>query len=466
MKSIKYKHFLTVITTVIFSIGFIGCSGDDNVTYLNTEDPVSGIYFVNEGWFGHEKGSINILTKQGSLIYNAYQKANPGEELGVTTQYGTIYGDNFYILSKQGKRIVVADAKTLRFKAGIDNIGADVRAFLGVDEKTAYISTADGIVLFNIQGFAKGNKIVGTSGQVGTMVRVEDYVFAVKASEIIIIDAITHTVKETISGKGLSSIVQSKDGSVWVGGTSKLIKINPYTLEREEIALTNQAVNTAWGAWNAGSFSASIRHNVLYWAKSNSWGVGTDIIRYDIDNNTFNNTFYTLPKTDDGSTNQVFYGAGLRVDPATDNLVITSRKNGYGESYKQNWIHIVNGTTGELITTKQVKNDAGEDHYWFPALPVFEDNKAPEISGRLSIIAVSKNARRAIYLRDIVTDADNLDAAIIKKANTTYNDMLDVSVKSDSLIIVTKGIAGKAVINLSCNSNGKVVTKNIPTVIQ
>lgn len=64
-------------------------------------DYSDGVFIVNEDWYGHQNSTVNFLTNQGEWIYRAFQKENPGRELGCTTQFGTIYGNRFYFVSKQ-----------------------------------------------------------------------------------------------------------------------------------------------------------------------------------------------------------------------------------------------------------------------------------------------------------------------------------------------------------------------------
>ena len=87
------KILLSVFTIAAFQTSF-----------AQTKEYTNGVFIVNEDWFGHSNGSINFINANDSIDYNVYKTVNPGEEFGVTSQYGTIYGDNFYIVSKQGNR--------------------------------------------------------------------------------------------------------------------------------------------------------------------------------------------------------------------------------------------------------------------------------------------------------------------------------------------------------------------------
>ena len=94
--------------------------------------------------------TVNYFKNDGTIVYRAYRAVNAGETFGVTTQYATIWGEYAYFVSKQGNRLVVADAETLKKKAVFTDLGGDGRAFTGVDDKIGYISLSNGICQFNI----------------------------------------------------------------------------------------------------------------------------------------------------------------------------------------------------------------------------------------------------------------------------------------------------------------------------
>ncbi|MDE7357291.1 MAG: hypothetical protein K2M74_02510, partial [Bacteroidales bacterium] len=64
-------------------------------------DYTQGVFILNEDWFGHQNSTINFLHASGEWEYRVFQKENPGRELGCTSQYGAIYEDRIYIISKQ-----------------------------------------------------------------------------------------------------------------------------------------------------------------------------------------------------------------------------------------------------------------------------------------------------------------------------------------------------------------------------
>ncbi|MDE7125063.1 MAG: Ig-like domain-containing protein, partial [Muribaculaceae bacterium] len=46
-----------------------------------------GTIILNEEWFGHTNGGLNYITEDGEIIYQAYERENPGMSFGCTSQY-------------------------------------------------------------------------------------------------------------------------------------------------------------------------------------------------------------------------------------------------------------------------------------------------------------------------------------------------------------------------------------------
>ena len=60
-----------------------------------------GTFWLNEDWFGHANGSVNYITPEREVKYRVYESQNPDQAFGCTAQYGMIYGDRLYVMSKQ-----------------------------------------------------------------------------------------------------------------------------------------------------------------------------------------------------------------------------------------------------------------------------------------------------------------------------------------------------------------------------
>lgn len=458
-------------------------------------DYTKGTFIVNEDWFGHQNSTVNFLTNQGEWIYKVFQKENPGMELGTTTQYGAIYGDKFFIVSKQAKdpgasvtggRFTVCDSKTLKCIKQFENIAtkedgsskADGRAFLGVDEHKGYISTNNGIYIYNIDTKEMEGQVKGSGnpnddpygslyyGQVGTMLRVNDKVFAVHQSAgVLVIDANADTLTrviqaptETVNGKetlrGFGSIVLSKDGNLWIsvaanqtgsGATAPYIyKMNPNTCDTTRINMPEGIYPPAnsWYAWTADGFCASKQNNCLYWNGGNSsWFSGKQIFKYDIDKNEFK-SIINLADSD-----WKLYGACFRVDPVTDELYASL----YHDFSDPTHVLFKYDNEGKELTQYSMINN-----YWFPAMPVFPDNEAPVIT-TVSPATHDSQDPFVISLAGITTDADNMEAAIVKSvSDVSDRDVLLAAISNGDLRITPQGKKGQADVTVKVNSNGKL----------
>lgn len=429
-------------------------------------DYTQGLFLVNEDWYGWDNGTVNFLTSDGRWVYRAFRRENPGETLGVTTQYGTIYGGCFFFVSKQanstagtstGGRLVVADALTLKKVAAFDEIGGDGRSFVGVDEHTAYIGTSSGITRLDLESMSLGEEIAGTAsegglyaGQIGAMVRAGGYVFAAKqAVGVLVIDATTHTLYTTIDLPTISTLTLGRDGGVWAADATSLVRIDVATLETRSRLLPDDCrVSSTWGAWNAGSLCAAYRNNFLYFANEK----GNQIARYHIPTDELDADFFTLPDQNKAYVQQ-FQGAGLRVDPRNDHLIVTATQSGYLSHYMNNWVHVVDGLSGELLGTVEL-----EPYYWFPALPVFSDNEAPVIA-LADELSVGEEPVK-VSLLEVVSDADNLSAAIVSTAEVEDSSIATARISGYDLTV--SGVKpGDTWLTLTVNSNGRLASKSI-----
>lgn len=429
-------------------------------------DYTQGLFLVNEDWYGWDNGTVNFLTSDGRWVYRAFRRENPGETLGVTTQYGAIYGGRFFFVSKQasstadastGGRLVVADALTLKKVAAFDEIGGDGRAFVGVDEHTAYIGTSSGITRFDLESMSLGEEIAGTAsegglyaGQIGAMVRAGGYVFAAKqAVGVLVIDATTHTLHTTIDLPTISTLTLGRDGGVWAADATSLVRIDVATLETRSRLLPDDCrVSSTWGAWNAGSLCAAYRNNFLYFANEK----GNQIARYHIPTDELDADFFTLPDQNKAYVQQ-FQGAGLRVDPRNDHLIVTATQSGYLSHYMNNWVHVVDGLSGELLGTVEL-----EPYYWFPALPVFSDNEAPVIA-LADELSVGEEPVK-VSLLEVVSDADNLSAAIVSTVEVEDTSIATARISGYDLTV--SGVKpGDTWLTLTVNSNGKKATRTV-----
>lgn len=442
-------------------------------------DYTKGTFIVNEDWYGHQNSTVNFLTDEGEWVYRVVQKENPGVELGATVQYGAIYGDKFFIIAKQpkdpgasimGGRITICDAKTMKVLKQIENIAvddngssiADGRGFLGVDEHKAYVGTSNGIYVLDLDKLEITDsddpyqQLYG--GQIGNMVRVNDRVFAVhQKNGLLVINPATDEVEQTVEapeGWGFGSVVLSKDGNLWLSlaassgsgqADTRIVKLNPATLEQTVIECPEGIFGPAnsWYAWTPDCFCASKQNNVLYWNGGNSsWFSGKTVYKYDIDSNTFS-TFIDYNDDPDGWQ---IYGCSFRIDPVTDEAIVSLYK-GYGDP-----TYVVRKYDNE---GKQIAEYSMISNYWFPSLPVFPDNEAPVVAD-IDPVSLTTEDGTTVSLKDVATDADNMDAAIVKTVKEVSDEEVLKAEMADGDLVITPLKAGKADITIQINSNGKL----------
>ena len=493
------------------------------VLFAETEY-TSGVFILNEDWYGHNNSTINHLSNSGEFSYRVLQAANGDSHLslGCTSQYGTIYGDRFYIVSKQaqdpgdnnvwkGGRVVVADAKTLKVLYSLDTIftisgksAADGRGFVGVDETKGYVGTSNGIFVLDFAKQRITGRIAGTENplisggetntdgtgplyqnQIGMMIRTHDYVFAIQQDKgVLVIDPVKDTIVTTLCGC-FSTMVQSKDGRIWaarntnaewqtypygaMGGESwqgsELLCINPATLEQTAYDLTalsgneNMMVEQTWYAWTAGSLCASLKENALYYSYSdNIWDWYNGRV-YIYKFNLDEMSVSLLYTTTDDLKDYYIYNSGMvRVSPHTGMVYTGCFKSTVSTN---DWLFARISPAGELTGTfTPIKN------FWYPALFIFPDMYDPLVSDfEAQMLAVGQTVD--IPLGGMATDKDHLSAAITKRVLSVSGEkVLSATIARDTLRL--RALAGSAApveVVVRFNSNGKTVDKTLRATI-
>lgn len=472
-------------------------------------------------YFDHKDADGNVWQ------YRVVQQQNPGRELGCTNQYGQIYGDKFFLVAKQekdpgaavtGGRISVADARTMKLlyqSTLIDPSGneCDGRACLGVDRHKVYISASNGVWIFDADNYEVTGMVEGSSnsngadgrpntdptgslyhGQCGSMVRVNDRVFvAHQAYGLLVIDPYSDKVVGTVTmetvnrrafadgifkqeitdlkkGAGIGSVVLAKDGSLWLsvaydiqgrGATLPyLVRVDAATLDTEIVRVPGDMYPPAnsWYAWTPDGFHASTQRNVLYWnGGPNSWFTSGHVYRYDIDSGKFDKIIDLAREAEEQGltkyTQWQLYGCSMRTHPVTDEMYLSL-------------YHYFQNPTYKLRRTDHDGNILGEydmiQNYWFPSLPVFPDNAYPEVRG-MGRSEVSATEASVIDLAGWASDADNMDAAIVKTvAGVSDAAMFDATMDNGNLVITPRaGARGNQWVKMEVNSNGHVIYADI-----
>ena len=410
MMELRLCFLSAILSAIVFTIA------------AQEADYSQGIIWVNEDWYGHQNSTVNYLLPddpEGNFWkYRIIQAENPGMELGCTNQYGAIWNDKLYLIAKQDKdpgasitggRITVADAKTMKIlhqQSLIDPSGAqcDGRGFVGVDKHKGYISTSNGVWIFDLDNFNVTGQVEGSAnpnaggdndkpntdptgslyhGQSGMMVSAAGKIFvAHQQYGLLIVDPSLDKVIDVISmdivqeGAGIGSIVKSKDGMLWLSVAKNLqgtgaflnyiVRLNPETLSYEIIDIPEGMYppSNSWYAWTPDAFVASSVQNCLYWKGGpNRWFTGTKIYKFDCD--TREQTLF-IDLEEEGA-NWKLYGCAIGVHPLTDEIYMAL----YHEFGTPTYITRRYSPQGEKIRDYEMIMN-----YWFPSLPLFPQSQS------------------------------------------------------------------------------------------
>lgn len=466
---LNYLHFITLSVVALLA----SCTSDDNAFIQHPDDQLiiaddqasaliqpTGFYIANEDWFGHDHGTINFFKNYQTPEYRIFRNANPNDSLGITTQFGVAYADYYFLISKQKNRLVVTD-KNFKKKKIITETNGDGRSFVGVNANKGYLGTSKGISIFDINTMQISGTINGIDDQVGNMISRNNNVYAIVQSVgLLIINSETDEIKQKIEGN-FTQMTIDKNGVIWAATEQELFKIDKQSDQFETISIAEAPIYGTWFAWNAGSLCASMQTNTLYWiAGGGSFGGHNKVVQFDTETKTLNTNFYTLGEEENSALE--FYGAGLRVDPVKDDLILMVKKNGWGENGSYNWVQIVSkdGVLKNKISVKGGGSTLNENYYWFPSMPFFQDNNHPEILVNQFIVAPEKE--QAFSLSNYIIDQDNPVSLIsVKIKSIEPIDLAEITVANDEILFKTGTKEGVVKFTLEATSNGKKVTKEI-----
>ena len=476
--------------------------GPGDFTFTN------GIIFVNEDRYGPNQGSLNYYNYDyDEMEYNVYSIMNPDTKLGVTTQFGQVFGDKLFLVSKQangseasgstyGSRLAVLDAATLvqqssllRFGESPDSI-YDGRAYCGVTPDKGYVSTSAGIFVFDVPSMSITGMIDGTQSsavgdynslyrdQCGDMVRFGQYVFAVQQGKgLHVIDPATDAIVTTLSFPNIVTVFVTAGGNLFVANNSREIydygsgpyeanftRIDPVALEAMEVyelGDTHGAMSS-WGAWRACMVCVDPVSERVYY----SYDEYQDYIScYDFTTRQFIDHYITLPdgveiNWDGTQERQGLYASALSFDPHTGNLVVQTVEAAPMSSYQNfnhNWVLFYDVNSGELL--RQVRL---QDAYWFPAMAVYPDVCDPTVM--IADVLLVQGEKYTIDLIGAVSDLDNKTALAVTTVVNLDPQVANVEVSGIDLNIEAL-TPGQTRVNVTTDSNGRLATTSFMVVV-
>ncbi len=474
---------------------------------------LDGTLVINEEWFGHTNGGMNYITPEGEMMYQVYERENPGMSFGCTSQYAAIWGGKLIAVSKQasdggdplpgGGRVVVADAKTLKRQGSVDDLmfgdetkSADGRAVVGATPDKVYVGTSNGIYIVDLNEVKVTGKISDFdesgasgadlySGQIGDMVNAGRYVFGIKQNTgAFVIDVLTDQVVKNFELPTVQGVTQTADGNVWIAsvadGCGRFTCIDPLTLEEnEEMSVTLPETVAypvcSWGAWRNTPFTGCDSSNTIWFSTGGGIAGGSSKDRYygwnvGSDPATLTPVFDMAEASLTGShsgVKQKTYGT-LRYDDRSGELIVMTTEDSASGHYRYNWTHFIDPATGEILRTIALR-----PYYWFQAFAIFPDKHDAVIDLETIDIDITEGVRN-IDLSELVTDADNKDSNIViyiadvpsvADTETDSEAYAEVSLEGRTLTVTPKE-TGKHWFTLVAESNGRVVSKTVEVNVQ
>ena len=467
----------------------------------------NGVIFINEDRYGPNQGSINFYNYDyDEMEYNVYAMVNPDTKLGVTTQFGQVFGDKLFVVSKQananeasgstvGSRLAVLDATTLKQQGSILRFGQsadsvyDGRAYCAVNGTKGYVSTNAGIFVIDVPTMSVVGSIDGTMSsargdqnslykdQCGDMVRFGQYVFAVQQGRgLHVIDPVTDAVVTTLSFPNIVTVFVTAGGNLYVANNSREIydysggpyvanftRIDPVTLSPAEVHTLDglHGAMSSWGAWRARMVCVDPHAERVYY---NYDEYQNYISCYDFTTRTFTDALISLPEgveiNWDGSKElQGLYASAISFDPHTGDMVvqtIEAAPMSY-QNFNHNWVLFYNPTTLEL--KRQVRL---QDAYWFPAMAVYPDVCAPTVA--ITDRQLRQGQVDVIDLLHAVSDEDNMAALAVTTA-VSDNESVARAWVSGTDLMVEAVAQGRTTINVTTDSNGKLATTSFVVTV-
>lgn len=336
-------------------------------------DYTKGCLIINEGWFGHESGSISYYNYADNNIENwCYKTQNYGDVLGATTQSATLWNNKLYVCSKGGNQLVVMDPKTLYVEKSVGTLlpsGRQAYEFIGINDRYG-VMTANGdfyrvdLNTFEATGISTGNSWGGCGSGI---VYQNKLLLNVKGESIYVMDLEKLCgdlsqynwsnqfpfEKLDVTTTGGTRFVTGKDGNLYTAETTKegknnLVKIKP-DLTFEKTPMHDNYSPSSFGAYSEASFCGTPDGVFFYIA-------GGKIYKATFANAAPEQAFTNYSKDGYG-----FYGAGIRVNPANNELIATYLT----EDFQKNIIARFNIETGEKIS------EVAYNGYYFPATIIF-----------------------------------------------------------------------------------------------
>lgn len=462
--------------TVVDGNGIEGSLGPVTAEYTVRQGSApqvdGGIFFLNEGVYGSEFGSLDYLESDlTTMHYGSLGEANAGKTPGVTTQYGIIYGNTLYLLAKQtaygnpAPLLTVADAASLQIESQTELPGNGGRALCPVDSAKVYVGTADGILVYDtasasITGYVEGTQT--SSGpyadQTGDMLRLGKYVFAaVQGLGVNVIDPATDRVSRTIALPEVTGVFATSAGRLFAATAAQgtpFVEIDPETLETQPVETEAENISASWDSWRSLPVAADIRGNKIFYVPQN----GGDIIAgYDFDSGSYRQRCVTIPSLDGRQMHT--YGSAVSTDPASGYIVVTAIGDfGVRDCNAIFFADPANGTIQERMTLRP------EHKYWFPAMTFYTPGEGPTLSAPQPLRLTAGNDS-VVDLKSLTYLSTGYPGLIVYGAESHNPEVCSVTRTGNGTYLLTAKEKGKATLTLTADYRGVTARRDVEVTV-
>jgi YVTN family beta-propeller protein len=244
----KISASLTVQFIVYILLSLHSCKSDKPENIINPIVNIGGnggVYIVNEGGFQFGNASISYYNETDKTITNDIFKNANNVGLGDVCQSMYLQNNVAYVVVNNSSKVEVISTHDFKVIKTIQGF-VSPRYFLPVSNSKAYVSdlNSNKITIVNLSS----NTITGSIPCHGwseemKMIYGNVFVTNLKSNQLRIVDAATDHVKDSIVvGYAPSSLVEDKEGKLWVlcvgdsltNKAGSLYKINPINFGVEQ----------------------------------------------------------------------------------------------------------------------------------------------------------------------------------------------------------------------------------------
>ncbi len=433
---------------------------------------LDGTLMLNEGWFGHDAATMNYVNGNGQIFYRAYQGVNSEYCLGNTSQYGQVFGNRVFVMSKQnysgdgrtGGRFICMNATDLKFIAQSISLpggpnDSDGRGFCAANEHKGYVGTAAGFYAIDLDTYVIGTtQLAPTESpkQSGDMIRYGNRVFvAQQGLGVVAVDPATDQTT-LIDLPQIAGFTVTADGSLYAAcsdANGEFVKIDPETLATEVIDIEgSHGIASPWGTWRLAQICADRDRNIIYYVSKGGWTISS-VSAYNLDTKEFTETYLSAP------TGQQIYGQ-ISTDPSTGYIVVTCTENGYGSHYANNWIYYFDPTTSAYLTDRTITL---ETYYWFPSMMLFNGFRAPQITQ--TEWAVTPGKELEVKLSEITTLPIGNKHLIVYSAESSDPAVCTATTDFRGNMVLAGLTKGTATVTVTAEYQGRLSRTAIPVTV-